>query len=76
MESEVLYEKERQGNVAFALASYFSETLHDKDRSFLWLNRAVEGRAPNLVNVSIPGSFSFIQKEPQLQEILKKVGLK
>jgi tetratricopeptide (TPR) repeat protein len=75
-ELEMLYEKDRQGNEAYFLAIYFSYSLHDIDKSLMWLNRAVEGRAPALINVSIPIYFTFLQKEPRFQEVLKKVGLK
>lgn len=75
-ELETLYEKERDGNAAVALAGYFSETIHDKNKSLTWLERAVQKRAPTLIGVGLPASFTFIQKDPRFQEILKKVGLK
>ena len=73
---ETLYEKDRQGNEAYFLAIYFSYALHDVDKSLMWLNRAVEGRAPALINVNAPLFFTFVQKDPRFQEVLKKVGLK
>lgn len=73
---EELYEKGRQGNVAYILAMYYGGILKDRDRSLSWLERAVEGRAPGLINVSRDLVFTFLHKETPFQEILRKVGLK
>jgi hypothetical protein len=75
-EVEDLYEKVRQGNAAYSLASYYAGMLKDRDRSLTWLERAVEGRAPGLINVSRDLSFDFLHKEPRFHQVLRRVGLK
>jgi adenylate cyclase len=73
---ENLYEEDRQGNVAYMLAYYYVGMLKDRGRSLTWLERAVEGRAPMLINVSRDIRFDFLYEEPRFQEVLRRVGLK
>ena len=72
---ENLYEV-GQGNVAYGLATYYCEMRQDRDRTLMWLERAVEGRAPALINVSRNPCFDFLLKETRFQEVLRRVGLK
>jgi serine/threonine protein kinase/Tfp pilus assembly protein PilF len=75
-ELESLYQRTLQGNVAYVLASYHCNTLHETAKSLTWLERAVEGKAPGLINVSVSDAFDSLQREPRFQAVLKKVGLR
>jgi adenylate cyclase len=75
-ELEALYNKDKQGNVAWSLASYYKEVLFDNDTSLAWLERAVEGRAPGLIDVNVWVPYNSLRNEPRFQAVLKKVGLK
>jgi serine/threonine protein kinase len=70
-----LYEKGHEGNVAFLLSLTYYE-LGGKEESLMWLERAVERKAPGLINLSYPAFFKSLREEPRFQAILKKVGFK
>ncbi len=75
-EVEDLYEKERQGNIAYGLARYYGETQKDRDRSLMWLERAVERQAPNLINLTRDPVFDFVHQDARYQEVLRRVGFR
>ena len=75
-ELQSLYESGREGNVACSLANVFCH-LGDKEKTLDWLDRAVERKAPGLINVDRGSSFGrLLRDEPRFQAILKRVGVK
>jgi len=74
-ELKSLYEEGHEGNVACGLADIFDE-LGEKEKTLTWLERAVEKKAPALINLSLCYWLKSLQEEPRFQALLKKVGLK
>jgi TolB-like protein/Tfp pilus assembly protein PilF len=74
-ELKSIYEKGHEGNVASFLANIFDE-LGEKEETLTWLERAVEKKAPALINLSLCWWFKSLRGEPRFEVLLKKVGLK
>ena len=74
-ELKSLYEEGHEGNVACGLADIFDE-LGEKEKTLTWLERAVEKKAPALINLSLCYWLKSLQEEPRFQALLKRVGLK
>jgi len=74
-ELKSLYEEGHEGNVACSLADIF-DALGEKEKILTWLERAVEKKAPALINLSLCFWFKSLQEEPRFQALLKRVGLK
>jgi TolB-like protein/Tfp pilus assembly protein PilF len=74
-ELKSLYEEGHEGNVACSLADIFDE-LGEKEKTLTWLERAVEKKAPALINLSLCYWLKSLQEEPRFQALLKRVGLK
>ena len=59
---------------AFELARRYAE-LGDQGHALRWLERSVERRQGQIINLKIELRFDFLRGEPRFQALLKKVGL-
>jgi len=74
-ELESIYQEGQEGNVAFILASIFNE-MNENEMTLSWLERAVEKKAPRLINLGISLPFVSLQKETRFHACLERIGLK
>jgi serine/threonine-protein kinase len=74
-ELESLYREGLEGNVAVYLALTFYE-MGEKEKALSWLERAVEKKAPTLINLSYPIWFESLHKEPRFLTCLDLIGFK
>ena len=73
-ELESIYQVGLEGNVALHLALIFNE-MKEGEIALSWLERAVEKKAPGLINLSIYLPFVTLQGEARFQSCLEKIGL-
>jgi adenylate cyclase len=72
-ELESIFEEGREGNVALYLAMIFYE-MGEKEKALSWLERAVEKKAPALINLSYPVYFESLHKESRFLACLDRIG--
>jgi adenylate cyclase len=70
-----MYDQSRDGNIALHLA-LIADHLGKKEKALTWLDRALENKAPGLINISACFWFKSLQSDPRYQAILKKIGVK
>jgi hypothetical protein len=49
--------------------------LGEKDRAFVWLERAVEDHSYDVIYLKVDPLFDGIRNDPRFPELLRKVGL-
>ena len=49
--------------------------LHDKDNTFLWMNRAVDERATAVGSISREPLLDFLRTDSRYAELIKRIGL-
>jgi serine/threonine protein kinase/tetratricopeptide (TPR) repeat protein len=49
--------------------------LGDSDEAFVWLNKALDERAPWLTNLKTDPAFDALRSDPRFAPLLKKIGL-
>jgi len=74
-ELESLFKQGLEGNVALYLALIFYE-MGEKEKALSWLERAVEKKAPAVINLSYPKLFEFLHKEPRYLACLDRIDFK
>jgi TolB-like protein/Tfp pilus assembly protein PilF len=57
------------------IASIYSQ-LHQKDEAFLWLEKAIEERAGQLVFLNLKGDWDPLRSDPRYTDLVKRIGLK
>jgi TolB-like protein/Tfp pilus assembly protein PilF len=66
-------DKKEAGGGAGALSSYDAR-LGQREQAFLWLDRAVEERAPWLVYAGVTPVYDNLRADPRFAMILKRIG--
>lgn len=74
-ELEALYTEGHEGNIAVYLAMIFNE-INEVELALDWVERAVEDKAPSLINLSIPLIFKSLQKKERFISCLNRMGFK
>ena len=72
LEAVEIEKKEAIGG-AGALSSYYAR-LGEPEQAFLWLDRAVEQRAPWLVYAEVTPVYDNLRADPRFATILKRIG--
>lgn len=49
--------------------------LGEKERSFIWLERAFAAREPLVTNMKLDYKFDSIRNDPRFDELVHRVGL-
>ncbi len=69
-----LQEREKLGYVDPAQYAYTYAGLGDKEQAFTYLDKAVEVRSTNVLQMSIEQIFDGLRSDPRFQELLSVVG--
>ena len=64
----------KQAGAGAALSSYYAR-LGEREQAFLWLERAVDQRAPWLVYAGVTPVYDNLRADPRFGKILKRIGL-
>ena len=49
--------------------------LNEREQAFIWLEKAVEDRAPNIFFLKVSPEWDNIRSDPRFQDLLRRVGL-
>jgi TolB-like protein/Tfp pilus assembly protein PilF len=68
-------ENTKEGHTApFVIAGLYS-LLDNKDKAFLWLDRAYVERSPKLLDLKVDPDFDNLRSDPRFEELVRRVGL-
>ncbi|MGB8540934.1 MAG: tetratricopeptide repeat protein [Candidatus Acidiferrales bacterium] len=49
--------------------------LGDKDTAFVWLQKAYEGRSPEMLSIGVDPAFDPLHDDPRFKDLVQRVGL-
>jgi TolB-like protein/cytochrome c-type biogenesis protein CcmH/NrfG len=56
-------------------AATLSLWLHDDDRAFRWLRRALDDKRPNVTNLKVAPVFDRVRSDPRFAELVQRLNL-
>jgi tetratricopeptide (TPR) repeat protein len=72
---EALRKLQQRSYVSPWLVSIVYAELGDRDRAFLWLEKAYEGREHDLAFSNVWPMFDKLRSDPRFQDLMRRIGL-
>jgi TolB-like protein/DNA-binding winged helix-turn-helix (wHTH) protein/Flp pilus assembly protein TadD len=72
---QALKELQRRSYVSPWLVAIVYAELDDKERAFLWLEKAYQGREHDLAFAKVWPMFDSLRSDPRYQDLMRRVGL-